>query len=63
MSHFQNGASPTFGGTAVAVPGQPRGLKALHQKYGKLSWRELFEPSIKMAREGFVIGGDLREVS
>lgn len=43
------------GGTAVAVPGELRGLWELHQKYGKLPWRDLIEPSIQLSREGHVV--------
>ena len=45
-----------IGGLAVGVPGELRGLKKAHEKYGKLSWDELIQPSIDLAEEGTVIG-------
>lgn len=50
------------GGRAVAVPGEIKGLWELHQKYGKLPWAKLFEPSIKLAREGHVVSPYLENV-
>ncbi len=45
------------GGTAVGVPGVPAGLWALHSKYGKLHWSQLFSEAIKLADKGFQISG------
>lgn len=43
------------GHRASGVPGSVAGLWALHQKLGKLPWKDLVEPAIKLARDGFVI--------
>jgi gamma-glutamyltranspeptidase/glutathione hydrolase len=43
------------GHKASGVPGSVAGLWALHQKLGKKPWKELLEPAIALARDGFKI--------
>ena len=38
---------------AIGVPGTVAGLFMAHSKYGKLPWRELVQPAINQAKNGF----------
>ncbi len=42
-------------GRSVGVPGVLRALHLLHEAQGRLPWAELFEPAIRLAREGFPV--------
>jgi gamma-glutamyltranspeptidase/glutathione hydrolase len=40
------------GPASCAVPGVPAGLDALRRAHGRLPWRRLVEPALRLAREG-----------
>src|SRR5436305_322286 len=43
------------GGRSVGIPGNLRMMAMAHKRYGKLPWAALFQPAIKLARDGFKI--------
>ncbi|WP_176157126.1 gamma-glutamyltransferase [Burkholderia multivorans] len=43
------------GGRSVGTPGVLRMLEAAHRANGKLPWRRLFQPAIRLAEHGFTI--------
>ncbi|KAL4132607.1 hypothetical protein QTP88_009731 [Uroleucon formosanum] len=45
-----------LGGLAVAVPGELKGYSTIYNLYGgKVSWKSLFEPTIKLCENGITI--------
>ena len=51
-SRAKNGVLPKLGAVSVSTPGALDGWWALHQRYGKLKWAELFEPAIHYCEIG-----------
>lgn len=56
----------THGALAAGTPGSVAGMWALHQKQGKLPWKDLLQPAIDLANNGFAItaqqAGEFNEV-
>src|SRR5690554_46073 len=46
---------PKRGWDTVTVPGVVAGWAALHEKFGKLPFEDLFEPALEIAERGFVV--------
>ena len=46
---------PQEGIDSVTVPGAVDGWARLHQRFGKLPWRDLFQPAIYFARHGYPV--------
>ena len=44
-----------IGAASVAVPGSVAGLETAHRAYGRVPWARLFEPAVRLAREGIVL--------
>uniref|UniRef100_A0A2M4BIM3 Putative gamma-glutamyltransferase n=2 Tax=Anopheles marajoara TaxID=58244 RepID=A0A2M4BIM3_9DIPT len=55
-------SSAVTGGLAVAVPGELKGYWELHQRYGRLEWATLVEPSIELCRRGHIVTGYLARI-
>jgi gamma-glutamyltranspeptidase / glutathione hydrolase len=49
------------GGRSVGVPGNVALMAQAHRRHGKLRWRQLFAPAIRLARDGFAVTPRLHE--
>ena len=49
------------GGLAIAVPGEVRGQYQAWNEHGRLSWEDLVQPAIDLARNGFRISHALAD--
>ena len=55
-------AQAVAGGLSVGVPGLLRLLETAHRQHGQLAWPQLFEPAIRLARDGFLVGPRLHRL-
>jgi gamma-glutamyltranspeptidase/glutathione hydrolase len=46
---------------ASGVPGTVRGMEYAHSKYGKKPWKDLLEPAVKLATDGFPLSYGLSQ--
>ncbi len=46
---------------AVGVPGTVRGLWLAHQRFGKLPWKDVVAPAVRLAEEGIVLDDTLAD--
>lgn len=48
-------------GRSIGTPGAVRMLELVHQEHGKTAWKDLFQPGIKLATDGFRISGRMAD--
>jgi gamma-glutamyltranspeptidase / glutathione hydrolase len=56
---FADGTVSARDHKAAGVPGTVRGLALAHQKYGKLAWKDVVMPAVKLAEDGFTVNAVL----
>lgn len=54
-----NSSLLSTGPLSVAVPGELKAYSAAHQKYGKLSWSDVIQPTLELCKNGFPVGKHL----
>lgn len=63
-AHYHTGdpLKARVGGLAVAIPGEVHGYATAHARSGRIPWREIWQPSIDLARGGFHVTPTLAEM-
>ncbi len=57
--YVANPKDSTLGYRAVGVPGTPAGLWTAHERFGRIPWKSLVEPAVRLARDGFPLSREL----
>ena len=58
---FADGKVTWLNHKAAGVPGTVRGLALAHAKFGKLPWKDVVLPAVKLAEDGFTVNARARE--
>jgi gamma-glutamyltranspeptidase/glutathione hydrolase len=53
------GDANVYGALAVGVPGQMAGIGTLHERWGRLAWPQVVQPSLDLLSDGIPIGAGL----
>ncbi len=61
LAHQGITTMPQRGIHSVTVPGAVKGWAAMHQRFGKLPWKDLFQPAIAYAEQGFPVYEGIQE--
>lgn len=61
-AHTDGNEVPARGWLPVTVPGGPRAWVDLHERFGRLQLKQVFEPAVTYAREGYPLSPVIAEV-
>lgn len=50
------------GGLSIAIPGEVHGYATAHELFGKLPWKDIWQPSIDLNRNGFHVTPTLEKL-
>ncbi|KAM0969724.1 hypothetical protein FF1_017939 [Malus domestica] len=53
--YASNPKAKAEGALSMGVPGEIAGLHEAWLQYGRIAWRTLFQPAIKLARDGYIV--------
>lgn len=53
--YANNASLSSKGGLSIAVPGELKGYWEAHQKYGKLEWADVVQPTIDLCKKGILV--------
>ncbi|XP_052781988.1 glutathione hydrolase 1 proenzyme-like [Mya arenaria] len=59
MFTAEKNTSSVTGGLAIGIPGEIKGLYKAWKLGGRLPWKQLLQPAIKLCKEGFKVGNAL----
>lgn len=57
---YGGGITTLVGPGSVAIPGSLAAIERAWQRFGKVSWRDLFTPTIRLVRDGFSLSAACR---
>ncbi|HKB78762.1 MAG TPA: gamma-glutamyltransferase [Thermoanaerobaculia bacterium] len=60
---FSGRVPPRDGAVAAGVPGTVAGLAAMHERFGAMSWKELLEPAVRLAKSEVPVSDALAAAS
>jgi gamma-glutamyltranspeptidase/glutathione hydrolase len=58
---FADGKTGPYDHKVAGVPGTVRGLALAHRRFGKLPWKDVVMPAVKLAEDGFTVNAPFAE--
>lgn len=59
--HLHDPGSTNEGPLSIGIPGEMKGYAEAHERFGKLPWRDLVAPAIKICEDGFAMSKHMED--